>query len=176
MTKEGTKANPGEPQMLSCADTTRVIVRLADGDRLETSTIAALDAHVSGCAGCRDALAGQRAVADLLRARPADRVSPQFHARLAQRLDDEAGWFGLVDWRAWTFRLAPAAAALALAAFLTAGQPAAAPINLEEWAVSNADTSSAASLLWDDDVSSDTVVREMLGVEATEAGGASDGR
>lgn len=162
--------------MLSCADATRLIVRLADGDRVDAATSTALDAHLSGCPGCRDALAGQRAVANLLRARPADRVAPQFHARLAQRLDDEAGWFGLVDWRAWTFRLAPAAAALALAALLTAGQPAAAPINLEEWAVSNADTSSAASLLWDDDVSSDSVVREMLGVDAAAAGGARDGR
>lgn len=162
--------------MLSCADANRLIVRRADGDALEAPAAAALDAHLAGCAACRDALASQRAVADLLRSRPADRVSPQFHARLSEKLDREAGWFGLADWRAWTFRLAPAAAALALAAFLTAERSAAAPLSLEEWAVSNTGSASTVSLLWDSQVSSDVVLQEMLGVDGTPTGGTRDGR
>jgi anti-sigma factor RsiW len=161
--------------MLSCVDANRLIARRADGDRLDAPASAALDEHLAACAGCRDALAAQRAVADLLRARPADRVSPQFHARLSHRLDGEAGFFGLADWRAWTFRLAPAAAALALAGFLTAEQPSAAPLSLEEWAVSNTGSASTVSLLWDSQVSSDVVIQEMLGVDAA-AGEARDGR
>ena len=51
------------------------------------------------CASCRAALDTQRAVAAWLRTRPADRLSPQFAARLAARLDDASGWFGIADWR-----------------------------------------------------------------------------
>jgi anti-sigma factor RsiW len=161
--------------MLSCADANRLIVRRADGDLLDPAHGDALDEHLAGCSSCRDALAGQRVVADLLRARPVDRVSPHFHGRLSRRLDEASGWLGLLDWRAWTFRLAPAAAALALAALLTADGPAAAPISLEEWAVSNTGSSSATSLLWNSEVSSESVLQEMLGVDDP-AGGASDGR
>ena len=162
--------------MLSCADATRLIARRADGARLDEPTDAALDVHLAGCAACREALSGQRAVADLLRARPAERVFPAFAARLAQRLDEDAGWFGLLDWRVWTIRLAPVAAALALAAYLTAGVQPATSVSLEEWAVSHAGSSSAASLLWDAEVSSDAVLQEMLGGEATAQGGSNDGR
>jgi anti-sigma factor RsiW len=162
--------------MLSCDDATRLIARRADGDVLDVSAAAALDSHLAGCSSCRDAVPAQRAVAELLRARPAERVSPRFHARLAKRLDDDGGWFGMADWRAWTIRLAPAAVALALAAFLTSGQMAASPISLEEWTVGSTDSSSPASVLWDSDLSSDSVLESMLGVEVPAAGGASNGR
>ena len=162
--------------MLSCTDATRLIARRADGEALDEPAAATLDEHLTGCASCRDALAAQRAVADLLRARPVERVSPQFHVRLAQRLDEQAGWFGIADWRTWTFRLAPAAIALMLVALLTSARTASAPISLEEWAVSNAGSSSAATLLWDEDVTSESVVQEMLAVDAPAAGGAPDAR
>jgi len=162
--------------MLSCTDATRLIARRADGDALDVSAAAMLDEHLATCTSCRDALSAQRAVADLLRARPAERVSPPFRALLAQRLDAEAGWFGIADWRTWTFRLAPAAIALMLVAFLTSAQTASAPISLEEWAVSNAGSSSQATLLWDESVTSDSVLQEMLAVDAPAAGGATDGR
>ena len=162
--------------ILSCTDATRLIARRADGDALEASSAAALDEHLTGCPSCREALGAQRAVSDVLRARPAERMSPQFHARLARRLDDQTGWFGIADWRTWTFRLAPAAIALLLAAVLTSAPAVSAPLSLEEWAVGNAGSSSEATLLWDEDVTSDSVLQEMLAVETPAAGGGTDVR
>ena len=162
--------------MLTCADATRLMARRADGDRLAVGEEARLDTHLAGCAGCRDALAGQRAVADRLRSRPPERLSPGFHAALAKRLDGEAGLLGLADWRAWTIRVAPAAAALVLAALYAASGPASSAISLEEWAVINAGTASEASLLWNAEVTPDSVLQEMLGVDTAPAEGQDDGR
>lgn len=162
--------------MLTCADATRLIARRADGDRLNGDEAARLDGHLTGCAGCRDLLAGQRDVADLLRGRPADRVSPRFHARLAARLDAGAGLLGLADWRVWTLRLAPAAAALVLAALYTAGGAATSALTLEEWAAINAGGGSGPALLWNADATPDAVLGEMLGVDAAAEGGGTDGR
>ena len=162
--------------MLLCAHATRLIARHADGEALDEQAGAALDAHLIGCRTCREALAEQRAVADLLRARPAERVSPSFAARLAERLDEQEGWFGLLDWRRWTIRLAPAAAAVAIGALVTAGEQESTPISLEDWALTNAGDASAASLLWNAEVSSDAVLQQMLGADDDAPGGSSDGR
>jgi hypothetical protein len=59
---------------------------------------------------------------------------------------------------------------------LTTGQTGAAPLSLEEWAVSNTESSSVATLLWDDEVTSAAVVEQMLTGELPTAGGARDGR
>ena len=165
--------------MLSCDEACRLLAHRADGDRLARPLEAELDAHLAACAACRDALAAQRVVAASLRARPAERVSPMFARRLAARLapiDRDEGWLGLADWRAWTVRLAPVAIVLALAAVLTTGQTGAAPLSLEEWAVSNTESSSVATLLWDAEVTSAAVVEQMLTGELPTAGGARDGR
>jgi hypothetical protein len=165
--------------MLSCNEAARLLAHRGDGDRLSRSLEADLDAHLDACGPCREALAAQQAVAARLRARPVDSVSPMFARRLRERLDRadrDEGWFGLADWRAWTVRLAPAAAVLALAAFLTGARTDAAPLSLEEWAVSNAESSSVATLLWDSEVTSEAVVEEMLTGELPVAGGTPDGR
>ena len=62
----------------------------------------------------------QDLVAATLRSAPPPEVSPAFLARVNARIDDDgrAGWFGLLDFRAWTLRLAPVAAAVALIALL----------------------------------------------------------
>ncbi len=57
----------------------------------------------------------------MLRMRPANDVSLRFGAQLSARLDDASGWFGIADWRRWTLRLTPVAAALALATYLGLG-------------------------------------------------------
>lgn len=164
--------------MLSCVEAARFLSHRGDGDRLAPSAEAALDAHLEACASCREALAAQRAVAATLRARPADSVSPLFARRVAERMDrlnrDQA-WVDIADWRVWTVRLAPAAAALALAAWLTTDQNGAAPLSLEEWAVSNAETSSVATLLWDSEVTSEALVEQMLTGDLP-AGATHDGR
>jgi len=65
----------------------------------------------------------QRLVASVLASRQAPDVSPGFLARVNARIDAarDEGWFGLADFRVWTLRLAPAAAALTLLALLWPG-------------------------------------------------------
>jgi hypothetical protein len=62
----------------------------------------------------------QDLVAATLASAPPPEVSPAFLARVNARIDAEnqAGWFGLLDFRAWTLRLAPIAAAIAIVALL----------------------------------------------------------
>ena len=62
----------------------------------------------------------QGLVAATLASAPPPEVSPAFLARVNARIDedDQAGWFGLLDFRAWTLRLAPVAAAIAIVALL----------------------------------------------------------
>ena len=162
--------------MLSCSDAAPLIARLADGAGLEQESAHALDGHLSACAACRALLDEQRLVLSVLRSRPAENVSPAFASRLAARLDDEIGFFGIADWRAWTFRLAPAAAAAVFVAVLLSSQGTAAPISLEEWAVSNADTTSRATLLWDSDTTADSVLETMLIGDTESTGGTNDVR
>lgn len=65
----------------------------------------------------------QRLVASVLASRPAADVAPGFLARVNARIDAarDEGWFGLADFRVWTLRLVPAAAALALIGLLWPG-------------------------------------------------------
>jgi hypothetical protein len=103
-------------------------------------------------------------------------VSHRFNTTLAARLDDASGWFGIADWRVWTFRLAPVAGALGLAAFLTAGASAGTSSpTVEEWAFRTPDTSSSASALWQDDVTTDSLLETILG-GAGASGGSGDVR
>ena len=62
----------------------------------------------------------QDLVAATLASAPPPEVSPAFLARVNARIDaeDQAGWFGLLDFRAWTLKLAPIVAAVALIALL----------------------------------------------------------
>jgi hypothetical protein len=162
---------------INCREAERLIARRADAV-LDDAAAAILDDHLRRCGSCRAALDDQRVVAGVLRSRPADRLTAQFEARLAARLDDAAGWFGVADWRAWTFRLAPIAAVLAVAAFLTSAgtsSTTAATISLEEWTVGAAGGSSPASMLWDSEVTVDALLESMLAGNA-EAGGGSDAR
>jgi hypothetical protein len=66
----------------------------------------------------------QAEVARVLASAPPPEISADFLARVNARIDETAGWFGLADFRAWTLRLAPAAAVLALVAILWPGAAA----------------------------------------------------
>jgi hypothetical protein len=146
----------------NCADIVQFIARRADdGESIDTAVRADVDAHLSACEACRAALETQRSVSAVLRLRPVDRVSPGFAARLAERLDEASGWFGIADWRAWTLRLAPVAAALALATYLGLGGSTPSATTLEDWTLGVTDTS-PASLLLQSDVSADSVMESML--------------
>jgi hypothetical protein len=146
----------------TCTDIAQLIARLADDDAsLAADVRAPLDAHLASCESCRAALETQRNVSAVLRMRPVDRVSPGFAARLAERLDEASGWFGIADWRAWTLRLAPVAAALALATYLGLGGSTSPTTTLEEWTLGVTD-SSPASLLLQSDVSAESVMESMI--------------
>lgn len=156
--------------MNACADKERWLARMVDGtaDVLTDAERAALDAHLATCAGCRDAFEDQRLVSVLLRSRPPLRPSPAFAARLSSRLDDVSGWLGLLDWQAWTLRLAPVAIGLLLAAIYSgAAVESTAPSSptLETWARDVSDASSAVSAVWQGEASPDALIETMLGVQ-----------
>jgi predicted anti-sigma-YlaC factor YlaD len=155
-----------ERSMLSCTDAVPLILRRADGDALDATASARLEEHLAICAECRTTLVDQRTVASTLRSRPAETVSPLFASRLAERLDQAAGWFGIADWQAWTFRLAPVTVALVLATFLFSDQPATTSLDLEDWAVSTAEATSPATLLWNSDITSDKLLETLVTGEA----------
>jgi anti-sigma factor RsiW len=153
--------------MTGCDDKHRLLARLADegaADALTAGERAAIDAHLAQCAECRAALDEQRLVAGILRARPALVPSAAFAVRLASRLDEVSGWLGILDWRVWTFRLAPVALALALAALFTgtASTPDGSTATLDAWTRSVAEPSSVASAVWQDGTSSDALLETML--------------
>ena len=61
----------------------------------------------------------QQAVRELLASRPAAEVPPDLAARVMARIDDDGPrWLDVLNWRLWTYRLAPVAVALLLAAAL----------------------------------------------------------
>ena len=150
--------------MLSCPDSERLIVRRADGASLDPHLTAALDRHLEGCPACREALAGQSTVAATVRSRPADRVSAGFSARLASRLDERTDFYDSVDWRTWTFRVTPVAAALALVAFLSTAD-AERTATIDDWAAPTGGT--VSSLLQDEGVTSESLLEQMLTGEAS---------
>ena len=162
-----------------CRDAAPFIVRRAENaesstegrpELIDAQARAEFDAHLEDCASCRAALDTQRAVSAWLRMRPADRLSPHFASRLAARLDDASGWFGVADWRRWTLRLAPVAAALALATYLGLGATAQAPTTIEEWTLGTSESSSE-SMPWDAGVSAESVMETMLTGELPTGGG-----
>lgn len=156
---------------MTCDDARRMIARRAD-ESGDDERSAMLDAHVSTCADCRAALEEQREVVAVLRSRPIAPVSATFSQRLAARLDDASGWLGIADWRIWTFRVAPIAAALALVALLTSSSTrtqtssatpqVASPITIEEWARSGLDASRISSMLWQKEVTTESLLESMV--------------
>lgn len=97
-------------------------------------------------------------VAALLASVPAPEVSADFLARVNARIDEREGWFGLVDFRVWTLRLAPLTAALALIAVLWPGATTASATAVTP--VSSFSPASATD--WQQDVSADALLDAAL--------------
>jgi hypothetical protein len=179
--------------MLTCIEAERLIARAADepaalGDTRHDE----LDRHVSQCAACRAALETQRQVARTLHLTPQFPVPAGFQSRLSARLDQEGdGWLAMVNWRAWTVALAPAVAALVLAAWLGPGlsvassstvtpgaqravsdEPAAAPVTFEAWAA--AAVSPQASVFLEPASAGDALLEAVLLDGAPSAGDRGD--
>ena len=153
--------------MLSCDNAEPLLVRGLDGTGLDAATDAELARHLEGCASCRDALDGQRALASALARRP-DAAPRGLAERIAARLDAESDWVALANWRAWTLRLMPVAAGLLLAAALSIESPAPDDtIDLyevaETWAIgTDVEVLPTTALFWQADVSDDSLLEVML--------------
>lgn len=150
----------------ACERFVPLILRSADGT-LSAASQAELDAHVERCPDCRDALREQAAVSRLLGDVGMQPVSPGFAARVRQRAVPEAGLLGLFPWRAWTLRLAPLAAVIALLAWYpsssegVASQSPTLPTALEDWAGSQAQV--AGGVLISDSPNRDALLAAALG-------------
>jgi hypothetical protein len=102
----------------------------------------------------------QALVASVLASMPPADVPADFVSRVNARIDQTAGWFGLADFRTWTLRLAPAAAALALIAVLW---PAPTSTATSAPLVAQPSTFSPASATdWQQDVTADALLDAAL--------------
>jgi hypothetical protein len=100
-------------------------------------------------------------VATLLASTPPPDVSADFLSRVNARIDGTAGWFGLADFRVWTLRLAPLAAALGLIAVLWP-DPATRTTTRSAVAAAPAGFSPASATDWQQDVSADALLDAAL--------------
>jgi anti-sigma factor RsiW len=123
----------------ACERFVPLILRSADGT-LSPGQQAELDAHVTACSDCRTALREQTVVSRLLGEMEMTPAPRDFAARVRQRVAPDEGLIGLFNWRAWTLRLAPVAALLALLAWYPANSGSASsgaaqtlPAAVDEW-------------------------------------------
>lgn len=151
-----------------CGQFESLLARAAD-EALDEADRARLDAHLSGCAECRGALADQLAVRQALQSRPALRAQPDFAVRVMQVIDaEQRPWLGWLDFRQWTWRLAPVAAALLVAALAVVQL---APASSETASGVTADAAFDSTLpvsaaLWQESMTDTSVLSLMLRASA----------
>ena len=138
---------------------TALLVRAAE-DELPVEDRARLDAHLLDCPSCREALADQRAVRSRLLAEPVVGASLGFDRRVMAAIRAEAegrarSWLDSLDFRRWTWRLVPVAAALALVTAVVA------QTNTVVGAA-DTDTLPVSSALFSEDVSEASLLSLML--------------
>jgi hypothetical protein len=104
----------------------------------------------------------QDLVASVLASMPPPDVPADFVSRVNARIDETAGWFGLADFRVWTLRLAPAAAALALIALLWPGTATTSTPTSSPSVAPTASFSPASATDWQQDVSADALLAAAL--------------
>lgn len=153
----------------ACREFESSILRAAEGT-LDAGDQAALDAHVRTCAACRAALADQGAVRRVLAARPALRAQPDFAVRVAAAIEADRSWIERLDFRVWTWRLVPVAAALSLVTWVVlhdvspSSTATSATATTADAAVGSDVPVSAA--LWDSSVSDTAVLSLMMRASA----------
>ena len=113
---------------MNCRQAEPLLARAADGT-LDAERSRVLARHLDGCTDCRSALDMQRAMREVLTARPQAPTPLGFAARVMASLPERepgaaAGWLDALNWRAWTLRLAPVAGALFVGAALGIGPSA----------------------------------------------------
>jgi anti-sigma factor RsiW len=172
-----------------CAAVEPLLVRAAEGISTPDDD-ARLTAHLKDCASCRAALANQRSMRELLQRYPMEGARLGFDARVMAAIRAEAEgraghWLDSLDFRRWTWRLVPLAAALALASFMIAAPasvmtdaPASGVINQtgattgmtggETTMTANTSTDNmpVSSALWSESVSGSSLLSLMLTANA----------
>ena len=99
----------------------------------------------------------QSLVTSVLASMPAPDVPSDFMSRVNARIDETSGWFGLADFRVWTFRLAPLAAVLALIAVLWPAAPTS-----SAFIAPAASFSPASPVDWQQEVGADALLAAAL--------------
>lgn len=139
------------------------LARAADGS-LDGAELAALNAHAAACDACRGKLDAQSAARRVLAARPIAPVR-DLSAAIRATLEGERPWIERLNWRRLSFRAAPIAAALTVAALLlvrtadTGSNPAAAATTGH----------SVASALWSGEVTDDQLLTLVLSARPDDA-------
>ena len=152
---------------MRCDDVELAVLARAAG-RLDPAGVERLEAHLDGCPACREAVAGQEDVAAVLSARPVAELPLGFATRVMAHLDGPPTWLDVINWRRWTVRLAPMAAALLVVAAVGLGPPEAVePVEFSDLVTDWVGAGDAAgpppfSLLWQDEVTEDTLLEAVL--------------
>ena len=164
-----------------CAAVEPVLARAAEGNSTPDDD-ARLNAHLQDCAPGRAALAHQRAMRELLQSYPMEGARLGFDARVMAVIRAEAEersghWLDNLDFRRWTWRLLPVAAALALASIITAA-PTSGVISQTGTATGmtggettvttsiSTDNMPVSSALWSESVSGSSLLSLMLTANA----------
>ena len=156
-----------------CDEAGPLLLRRLEG-RLEPDEGQSLERHLEQCETCRETLDVQRRVAAVLSSRPVAEVPLGFAGRVMANLEPVPGWLDALNWRVWTFRLAPVAAALLVVAALGFGPTEAAePLEFSdlvaEWVVEeDAEGLPAVSLLWQEEVTDDALLEAVLTADPDE--------
>lgn len=150
----------------------RLLVRAAD-ELLDAREREILDGHLATCGSCRETLEAQRRVRTSLVARPPLDASAAFYARVTSALQTPVSWIEGLDFRRWTWRLAPVAAALVVAVVAYAGlsmrSEATAASTSDSTTVASAADLPVSSALWSSSFSDTSVLSLMLSASADDA-------
>lgn len=146
----------------------RLLVRAADG-LLDANERQTLDGHLSTCESCRAELAAQTVVRTSLQSRPPIDASAAFYARVRSSLRSPASWLDGLDFRRWTWRLAPIAAALVIGVIAFAGLNMRTDISSTDIQTAAALDQPVSSALWSSSLSDDSVISLMLRADADDA-------
>ena len=154
----------------NCAAIEALLVRAAEGSSWPEDEVR-LNDHLRQCASCRAALADQRAMRDLLQSYPVEGARLGFDTRVMAAIRAEAdgrqaSWLGSLDFRRWTWRLVPIAAALALASAVVSQTDPAADDETTLAASTSSDALPVSSALWSESVSESSLLSLMLTANA----------
>jgi anti-sigma factor RsiW len=152
-----------------CAGVNTLLLRAAEG-AIAPEDEARLNAHLASCPSCREALADQRAMRELLQAYPTEGARLGFDARVMAAIRAEtgasaSGWLGALDFRRWTWRLVPIAAALVLASLMVNRTETTEQPTLEDTVVSTSngtDSLPVSSAWFSESVSESSLLSLML--------------